>query len=274
MIPAIIIAHVIIGMFETAGDVLALTARVEKDAITGNYQDLAQVSQQAKQKAAAIITKIQTAYATMQTVFEDPETRSLLENFAEQYYQNSDGLMLLQDIGTVTGGMIPAILLAVISKNPEALGTVAAEISSADIIAAGTTIEDIVKTEEELAKCQGIGEADVDQSHELNLKHVGLIESAQKLQTDSAYNADEYTVTKLSKGSKVIGGLPGQTEFYTDEQSLSSSNLSRSALFKGLQVAPHEEKSYRPKVGLYEINEDIEVPFGSAKKMISMEKVV
>jgi len=88
-------AHLVVGMFEEAGKVIALTARASDDAMTGNVADLEKIDQAVQQKAQAIIQTLASGYDTLRTAFEDPQTRTMLENFAEEYYLNATGLMLL-----------------------------------------------------------------------------------------------------------------------------------------------------------------------------------
>lgn len=86
--------------------------------------------------------------------------------------------------------------------------------------------------------------------------------NARKIQTISGYLPDEYTMVAMKKGDVIFGGRPGQSQFYTDLDSVLQSNLSRSDLFQGLQAAPHTELGYRPRIGLYTVTEDISVPAG------------
>lgn len=88
------------------------------------------------------------------------------------------------------------------------------------------------------------------------------IVSAKNIQFKSGYAADDYTMVTLKKGQTVYGGKPGQTEFYTDLNSVLESNMSRSDLFQGLQSAPHRKLGYRPRVESYTVIEDISVPTG------------
>ncbi len=55
-------------------------------------------------------------------------------------------------------------------------------------------------------------------------------------------------MTNLVAGDKVSGGLPGQSPYYTEADTLAASNGSRTSLFESLQVAPHPEFGYRPLV--------------------------
>ena len=86
--------------------------------------------------------------------------------------------------------------------------------------------------------------------------------NAQKIQTLSGYSPDDFTMVTLKKGDVILGGKPGQSQFYTDLDSVLQSNLSRSDLFQGLQSAPHSELGYRPRLGSYTVTEDISVSAG------------
>lgn len=89
-------------------------------------------------------------------------------------------------------------------------------------------------------------------------------ESAKVAQINTGYAADTFELTYIPKGTKVYGGLPGQTAWYTDATSLEASGYSRSTLFKGLQVEPNPELGYRPQVGMYETIDDMYIPGGKA----------
>lgn len=88
--------------------------------------------------------------------------------------------------------------------------------------------------------------------------------NAKAEQRLSGYKSDEFTGTILPKGTRIYGGLPGQTSWYTNFESLEASRYSRSKLFQGLQVQPHPEYGYRPQVGVYELLEDVPVAEGKA----------
>jgi filamentous hemagglutinin len=76
--------------------------------------------------------------------------------------------------------------------------------------------------------------------------------------------SDEWGLTSLNKGDQVIGGLPGQSSYYTTFDTLEASGSSRETLFQSLQVSPHPEFGYRPKVGVYELQQELpKVPTGT-----------
>lgn len=79
------------------------------------------------------------------------------------------------------------------------------------------------------------------------------------------YAADEWGTTGLEAGDRVIGGLPGQSSYYTTAGTLEASGGSRASLFQSLQVKAHPEFGYRPKVGEYEVLNNLTVPFGTVK---------
>jgi hypothetical protein len=90
------------------------------------------------------------------------------------------------------------------------------------------------------------------------------ITSAKATQRASGYLEDVFTGRILLKGTKIYGGLPGQTSWYTNLFSVEASGLSRSKLFQGIQVQPHPEFGYRPQIGVYELLEDVTVAEGKA----------
>lgn len=78
------------------------------------------------------------------------------------------------------------------------------------------------------------------------------------------YAPDSWSMTTLNAGDRVFGGLPGQSSYYTSAATLEASGGSRATLFQSLQVKPHPEFGYRPKVGEYEVVRPITVPAGVA----------
>lgn len=92
------------------------------------------------------------------------------------------------------------------------------------------------------------------------------IHSAKSDQLQWGYAADEWSMSTLPAGSKIYGGIPGQSAYYTTEQTLLNANFGRESLFKSLQVAPHPEFGYRPQVGVYEVTNDITIPSGIVRE--------
>ena len=91
-----------------------------------------------------------------------------------------------------------------------------------------------------------------------------IVTAATTAQKAGGYLEDTFTTVTLSKGTRVYGGLPGQSAFYTDLASLQASGYSRSVLWKGLQVAPHATYGYRPQIGVYEVLQTVTVAEGTA----------
>ncbi|WP_414713430.1 hemagglutinin repeat-containing protein [Siccibacter turicensis] len=92
------------------------------------------------------------------------------------------------------------------------------------------------------------------------------IHSAKSDQLQWGYAADDWNIGGLKKGDKVFGGIPGQSAYYTNESTLVNSGLSRDLLFKSLQVSPHPDFGYRPKMGVYEVMNDIIIPVGTVSQ--------
>ena len=87
------------------------------------------------------------------------------------------------------------------------------------------------------------------------------INAAKADQVLGRYAADQWGMTSLSAGDKVYGGLPGQSAYYTNADTLAASQGSRTSLFQSLQVASHPEFGYRPLIGEYEVVGGTSVPF-------------
>ena len=85
-------------------------------------------------------------------------------------------------------------------------------------------------------------------------------------QLNGNYKTDQWQLGPLKQGDQVYGGIPGQSSYYTSRKTLDNSNLDREQLFQSLQVTPHPEFGYRPKVGVYELQRDLpRVPYGKVR---------
>jgi hypothetical protein len=87
-----------------------------------------------------------------------------------------------------------------------------------------------------------------------------LLIKAKRWQGSGSYpGVDAWEVFEISANTKLYGGLPGQSEFYSVEKSLLDVNYDKVKYWKNLQVAPHPAFSYRPKVGEYLVKVVIKV---------------
>ncbi|WP_420138299.1 PAAR domain-containing protein [Sphingomonas sp.] len=88
-------------------------------------------------------------------------------------------------------------------------------------------------------------------------------EEAQSWQGKGDYpGVDQYRDITLKKGTVIYAGDPGQSNYYTTPRAVQRSGGDAEALFKGLQVKPHEQFGYRPNVRAYEVTEDTPAAFG------------
>jgi filamentous hemagglutinin len=90
------------------------------------------------------------------------------------------------------------------------------------------------------------------------------IYGAKEDQVISGYNADNWNMVTLPEGSKVYGGTPGPSKYYTNSETINNSGLIKEDLFQSLQVKPSEQYGYRPSVTEYKTTKDIQVPSGAA----------
>jgi hypothetical protein len=93
------------------------------------------------------------------------------------------------------------------------------------------------------------------------------VKHAQQIQTTGGtYAADNYNVKTLKKGDVVWGGLPGQTAFYTNWQTIKTSGKDATKLAESLQIMPRT--SYKPpvrtKFQAYKVTQDVDVAVGVA----------
>ena len=87
-----------------------------------------------------------------------------------------------------------------------------------------------------------------------------LLIKAKRWQGSGNYpGVDAWEVFEISAHTKLYGGLPGQSEFYSVEKSLLSVNYDKVKYWQSLQVAPHPTFGFRPKVGEYTVTTLIKV---------------
>jgi hypothetical protein len=87
-----------------------------------------------------------------------------------------------------------------------------------------------------------------------------LLIKAKSWQGSGNYpGVDAWEVFEISENTKLYGGLPGQSEFYSVEKSIMNVNFDKIKYWESLQVTPHPTLGFRPKVGEYTVNALIKV---------------
>lgn len=87
-----------------------------------------------------------------------------------------------------------------------------------------------------------------------------LLIKAKRWQGSGNYlGVDAWEVFEISANTKLYGGLPGQSEFYSVEKSIVDVNFDKVKYWESLQVAQHPTFGYRPKVAEYFANSLIKV---------------
>ena len=87
-----------------------------------------------------------------------------------------------------------------------------------------------------------------------------LLIKAKRWQGSGNYpGVDAWEIFEISANTKLYGGLPGQSEFYSVEKSILDVNYDKVKYWESLQVAPHPTFGFRPKVGEYTVNALIKV---------------
>ncbi|MCJ8272043.1 MAG: hypothetical protein MJK04_21935 [Psychrosphaera sp.] len=71
------------------------------------------------------------------------------------------------------------------------------------------------------------------------------------------FKPDQWDFTYLNVGDIVLGGIPGQSKYYTTMKTLDTAGNSRAKLFGSLQVTPHVNFGYRDKMGVYQVTKKI-----------------
>ena len=64
---------------------------------------------------------------------------------------------------------------------------------------------------------------------------------------------DNWEVVEMPADTRLLGGLPGQSEYYSIEKSLQDVDADRQAYWESLQVKAHDLFGYRPRVGVYRL---------------------
>ena len=82
-----------------------------------------------------------------------------------------------------------------------------------------------------------------------------LLLKAKRWQGSGNYpGIDTWQVFEIPAHTRLYGGLPGQSEFYSIEQSLKAVNNNKVKYWESLQVAPNPTMGFRPKVGEFSLN--------------------
>lgn len=74
------------------------------------------------------------------------------------------------------------------------------------------------------------------------------------------WNSDIWGAVSLYPGQKVYGGIPGQSEYYTDEETLKEFANSPEDLWAALQVGAHPVRGFRTQVAEYDVIAPVTVP--------------
>jgi len=90
---------------------------------------------------------------------------------------------------------------------------------------------------------------------------------ARSLQGTRDYpGIDRFRDIILKKGTRIVGGVPGQSNFYSTLSALGRSGFSARDLFRRLQVRLSRSRgTFRDRVAIYEVLEDTEAAFGFAR---------
>jgi len=70
---------------------------------------------------------------------------------------------------------------------------------------------------------------------------------------------DEWATATIPAGIDLYGGLPGQSEYYTIDQTLIDADTMKVSYWESLQVKAHPTFGYRPDVGIFDLNTTVTV---------------
>lgn len=77
-----------------------------------------------------------------------------------------------------------------------------------------------------------------------------IIKQVNAWQGTSFYpGIDDWVTCEIPEGTILLGGLPGQTEFYSVSVTLQNANSEKEKYWKSLQVSPHPQFGYRIRLG-------------------------
>ncbi|HCN38286.1 MAG: hypothetical protein IAE65_08595 [Ignavibacteria bacterium] len=86
------------------------------------------------------------------------------------------------------------------------------------------------------------------------------VNSAKRFQGHGDYpGVDDWFAVEINYGMVVLGGLPGQSAFYSIIKTYENSGGNKERYWKLLQVKPHPVFGYRPTLGVYQNNQKIRV---------------
>lgn len=90
------------------------------------------------------------------------------------------------------------------------------------------------------------------------VEDTAIVGTARRGQGHGDYpGVDDWFAVEIDFGMVVLGGLPGQSAFYSILETYNISGGNKEAYWKLLQVKPHPVFGYRPYLGAYEIKKDI-----------------
>jgi filamentous hemagglutinin len=85
---------------------------------------------------------------------------------------------------------------------------------------------------------------------------------AKEAQIKAGFNADQWGMVKIPKGSIIYGGHPDQSNYYTGLSTIEQSAYNKASLWESLQVRPHPTMGLRNQIAMYQVNDDIIVASG------------
>ncbi|HRE39965.1 MAG TPA: hypothetical protein PLG90_01435 [Ignavibacteria bacterium] len=84
------------------------------------------------------------------------------------------------------------------------------------------------------------------------------VNSAKRFQGHGDYpGVDDWFAVEIKFGMVMLGGLPGQSAFYSIIKTYEESGGNKESYWKLVQVKPHPVFGYRPNLGVYQNNQKI-----------------
>jgi len=132
--------------------------------LNSDDQTLSKLQQQNLAQGEQIHAKLEKGKTFVKLLYEDPQTRLILENFAEMYYCSDTPIMMDKQVGEIAGGLIPGILLSMVTKDPGLLAEDAAN-ATGDLAEVVNQCDQIAETITDLKETRLLENREVDQEH-------------------------------------------------------------------------------------------------------------
>jgi len=147
---------------------------------------------QASDLSAAEMQSIEQSYQLLKLIMEDAETRKILTEFAEDYYNQTPGIVIAQSALEAVGGIYFAMMTAAVGGETSLLSEATEASATSALVATHNDAETIAETLEALKKVKTINGAEVDRVHRVETpEYQAASEKLNAYQTPYDFNDAE-----------------------------------------------------------------------------------